>query len=141
MLYFIVLIRLFYVSNETSRCVYTLFFTFIHLDRQYIQGKLVLCSHNTVSTAQCQTSHQHRKEAHAHTAHCAWTQNRSISHRKSFEVIPGLLKFNDSMKGEIRAETRRRKEDDKEEKEREKESVLLPSSHLLISEESFPYSQ
>ncbi|KAL1255805.1 hypothetical protein QQF64_013866 [Cirrhinus molitorella] len=54
---------------------------------------------------------QHRKGALTLTSHCAWIQNRSIaSHRKSFEVILGLLKFNDSMERERLKKTGNRAE-------------------------------
>lgn len=56
----------------------------------------------------------------------------------------GLLKFNDSIEGESEREleTERRLEvEEKGEEEKKERAFLLPSSHLLISEELFPYSQ
>ncbi len=74
---------------------------------------------------------KHRKETHTLTSHCAWIQNRSIaSQRKSFEVILGLLKFNDSMKGECERTGNRAEVGCRGEKERESvPAAKLTSAH------------
>ncbi len=80
---------------------------------------------------QCKIVDKRREEAHTLTSHCAWIQNRSIaSHRKSFEVILGLLKFNDSMEGESVRTVNRAEVGYRVDKERENDIASVPAAKL-----------